>query len=106
MPLNHVSAEAPIRAHRTFEVDDRSGAKVFQTRSIECFARKFGCETGFVVLANRKADAINRNTRAGGHTFKDSAGANAKRSERISIALFFDGSDLADFFNDSREHRR
>src|SRR5436190_18491604 len=103
MALNHVPAEAAIGTHWTFQVDDRSGAQVLQACSIECLARKLGSEAAFVVLANCKTDAIYRDTRAGGHTFENSVGSDAKRS-KLATVVYRD--DFADFFNDSGEHKR
>ena len=103
MALHNVAAEPSVCAHRSLEIYGGPGVERIQTRAFERFTRKVCRKRSGIECSNGQADAVDGDAVARFDPIEDSSHLNTQRSK---ITRVFNRNDLADYFNDSGEHRQ
>src|SRR6266516_763574 len=99
--LHDVSAESRIGAHGPLQIDNRAVVQAPEARRIERLAGHIRCKRPACHRADRSANAVHCNARAGTKIVEYRVPLNTDSTE---FAAVFDFEHLTDFFNDSCEH--
>ena len=96
-----MTTEAAVGGHRALEVDARAWGQRAEAAAIQCLGHDVDGEARLVVLGDGQADAVDGDRRAMDRV-RDHQRALDAQDGRLRAVL--DGTDVAEFFDDSGEH--